>query len=281
MRQESAPLISIIIAVFNGKATLQQCIDSVECQTYPNKQLIIIDGGSTDGTVSLLHANTNKIGHWISEPDCGIYSAWNKGLALTRGEWICFLGADDFFWDATVLERMAVQLTNLPNKIDVAYGRIMLVSVDGQSSQSKGEPWDVIKESFKHCMCIPHVGTMHRRRLFEKNGNFDESFRIAGDYELLLRELKTGDAAFFPDVIVACQRLGGISTNTKNGLSVKREVWRAQRMHGLRPKWAAVLRGSADAYVQLILREVFGEQSLRKVLDLCRRFKRFVLLIKS
>ena len=75
------PSISVIVAVLNGAKTLQRCIDSVAQQTYPNKELIIIDGGSQDGTVDILKANQGKITSWISEPDRGIYSAWNKGLA--------------------------------------------------------------------------------------------------------------------------------------------------------------------------------------------------------
>lgn len=98
-------MISIIVAVFNGKITLQHCIDSVAQQTYPNKELIIIDGGSKDGTVNLLEENRNKISYWISEPDRGIYNAWNKGLEQTTGKWIIFLGADDYLWDVRVLER--------------------------------------------------------------------------------------------------------------------------------------------------------------------------------
>src|SRR3990172_6849742 len=108
MNQEFAPLISIIVAVYNGKATLQQCIDSVAQQTYPNKELVIIDGGSNDGTVELLEKNRSKFSYWISEPDRGIYNAWNKGLVQAHGEWVCFLGADDYLWDATVLGRIEI-----------------------------------------------------------------------------------------------------------------------------------------------------------------------------
>ncbi len=260
------PLVSIIVAVFNGSATLQQCINSVKQQVHPNKELIIIDGGSTDGTVNLLTENAGNISYWISEPDRGIYSAWNKGLAQAHGEWICFLGADDFLWDPTVLERMVAHLQTLPQSIHVAYGQIMLIGEDGKPSRTIGEPWEQAREHFKRYMNIPHVGTMHRRKLFELNGNFDESFQIAGDYELLLRELKTGDAVFIPNIIVAGQRLGGISTHANSNLKIKLEVWRAQRMHGLPLQWGAVLKEIADEYMQLALKKVFGESSTRKLL---------------
>lgn len=274
MNREYAPLISVIVAVFNGKSTLQQCIDSIARQSYPNKELIIIDGGSKDGTVELLMANREKMTYWISEPDRGIFNAWNKGLAQAQGEWICFLGADDYFWDITVLERMAAQLQILPTNIRVAYGQIMQVSVDEQlPPRPIGKSWEQEKEFFKQFMCIPHVGTMHRRSLFEKHGKFNESFHIAGDYEFLLRELKTGDAAFIPDIITTGQRLGGISTDPVCYLKMLHETRRAQKMHGQLIPGKFLLNMMAKEYLRLLLWKILGELRARKLLDLRRRIK--------
>lgn len=267
----SIPLITIIIAVFNGTKTLQQCIDSVANQTYPNKELIIIDGGSTDGTIDLLKKNNHHITYWISEPDRGIYNAWNKALAQAKGEWICFLGADDFFFNTRVLEQMAVHLAIIPANIRVAYSQVMLLNNDGKTLYPIGEPWGKIKERFKQVMCIPHQGVMHRRSMFEQNGKFDESFRIAGDYELLMRELKTGDAVFIPDLITTGMRQGGISSDPENTLVTMREIRRAQKMHGQQwPGWiwfAAMTR----VYVRFFLWRILGENLTRKALDAYRR----------
>ena len=141
MTEQSQPLITIIIAVFNGAKTLQQCIDSVAQQSYSNKQLIIIDGGSSDGTVDLLQANDQSISYWVSEPDKGIYSAWNKGLLKAEGEWICFLGADDYFLGVQALEMMSTHLELIPINILVVYSQIMLVNHQGDNLYSVGEPW--------------------------------------------------------------------------------------------------------------------------------------------
>ena len=272
MNQAPAPLISIIVAEFNGRATLQQCIDSVAQQTYPNKELIIIDGGSTDGTVELLRANSERISYWISEPDRGIYSAWNKGLAQAKGEWICFLGADDYFWDAHALAQMSEQLEKLPLSVQVAYGQIMLVNADGMVIHPFGEPWENVSERFKQVMSIPHQGTMHRRSLFELHGKFDESFRIAGDYELLLRELKSADARFIPGIIIAAMRQGGgISSDPGNSLVVLRESRRAQRKNGLRLPGRLWLMAAVRLYLRLLLWKILGERLARKALDLGRR----------
>jgi hypothetical protein len=271
MTEQSQPLITIIIAVFNGVKTLQQCIDSVAQQSYANKQLIIIDGGSTDGTVDLLQANNQSISYWISEPDSGIYNAWNKGLMQANGEWICFLGADDYFWDDQVLASMSKSLVNLPANIRVAYSQIMLLSENGQELYVSGEPWQNVKQSFKKRMCIPHQGIMHRNSLFNQHGYFDETFQITGDYELLLRELKESDALFIPDLIVVGMRQGGISSNPKNALSLLSEVRRAQQKHGFKMPSINWVMAVFRVYIRLLLWRVIGEKATRRVLDVGRR----------
>ena len=270
MPKQTMPLITIIIAVFNGAKTLQQCIDSVAQQSYPNKQLIIIDGGSTDGTVELLQANDQSISYWVSEPDAGIYNAWNKGLVKTKGEWVCFLGADDYFLDDQVLASMSKFLVKLPVNIRVVYSQIMLLSENGQELYLSGEPWQKDKQRFKQLMSIPHPGTMHRRDLFEQQGYFDESYRIAGDYELLLRELKTADAVYIPDMISVGMLQGGISSNPQNALSQLYEVRRAQQKHGLKLPSASWIMAVLRVYIRLLLWRVIGENTTRKALDLGR-----------
>jgi len=257
MTCNSEPLISIIVAVFNGAKTLQKCIDSVARQTYKNKELIIIDGGSKDGTVDLLEENHEKISCWISEPDRGIYNAWNKGLMQAKGEWICFLGADDYFWDAHVLEHIGEFLVKLPLDIRVAYGQIMLVNNNSESLYTIGKPWEKVKARFMQLMSIPHPGAMHRSSMFKELGQYDESFRIAGDYELLLRELKSNNACYIPNLITVAMTQGGISSDPANSLLVMREMRRAQKMHGQQfPGWIWLIV-IARVYVRLLLSWVF------------------------
>ena len=273
MSHKSAPLVSIIVAVFNGAKTLQQCIDSFAQQSYPNKELIIIDGGSKDGTVDLLRANQGGISYWVSEPDKGIYNAWNKGLEQANGEWIYFLGADDFFWDIKVLENLAKQLVLIPSDVHVAYGQIMLLNNDAQPLYLVGDSWEKIKERFKQIMCIPHQGVMHRKSLFELSGKFDESFSIAGDYELLMRELKYGNAFFLPNVIVAGMRQGGVSSSPANALAILAEVRRAQKKHGKTLPGRIWLMAMVKAYIRIILWQLLGEKWTRKILDAVRRMR--------
>ena len=272
MGGRDAPLISVIVAVFNGKATLQQCIDSFSQQSYANKELIVIDGGSTDGSVDVLMANRDALQYWVSEPDRGIYSAWNKALDHARGDWICFLGADDYFWSGDALALMSEQLQQLPSHIEVAYGEIRVVNAHGMVIHPAGVPWASVSRRFRQLMSIPHQGTMHRRSLFQRHGRFDEAFRIAGDYELLLRELKTADAFFVPNVVVSAMRQGGgISSTPGNAWIVLKETRRAQLKNGLYLPGIYWLLAVGRLGVRFVLWGVIGEQATRRALDMGRR----------
>ena len=271
MQSHSSPLISIVIAVYNGVETLQQCIDSVTQQTYKNVELIVIDGASTDGTVELLNENSKYLNYWMSEPDRGIYNAWNKGLKNVTGEWVCFLGADDYFYDAQALERIVDALVLIPVNIRVAYGQIALLNNRGEELYRVGEAWKELKKRFKQIMCIPHPAVMHRHSLFVENGNFDESMRIAGDYEFLLRELKSNDAWFIPDVVLTAMRQGGVSTDPASTLLGLWEVRLAQRKNGDHWPGSAWVFGLMRAYLRKLLWNFLGESAARRILDVGRR----------
>jgi glycosyltransferase involved in cell wall biosynthesis len=261
------PLISIVVAVLNNKTTLQQCIDSIIQQTYANVELIVIDGGSTDGTKDIIIHNSQFITYWVSEPDRGIYHAWNKALVKARGDWICFLGADDFLWNENVLESIVKHLVLIPININIAYTKTILLDNKNNPMFSLGMPWECVKNRFKYDMCIPHPSVMHRRSLFEKHGYFDESFKIAGDYELLLRELKYGNAFFIQDIILTAMRQGGISSSPKNTLLTLREVRKAQKKMEFRWPGSIWVMAVVRVYLRIVLWKLLGENMTRKFLD--------------
>jgi len=147
MVYQARPLITIIIAVYNGSKTLQRCIDSIIKQTYTNKELIIIDGGSTDGTVEILKSNTQKISFWDSAADRGIYHAFNKALVHATGDWIYFLGADDVLHDEYVFEKFSSIIRNTEKLPLVAYGKI--VYCKGQTRKLMGDKWNKVKDKTK------------------------------------------------------------------------------------------------------------------------------------
>jgi glycosyltransferase involved in cell wall biosynthesis len=267
------PRITVIVAVFNGADTLQQCIDSVSQQTYSRKELIIIDGGSRDGTTDLLKANDRQIDYWISEPDSGVYNAWNKGLEQTNGDWVCFLGADDFFWDEKILEKLSNALSTIPPEVRLAYAQVMLIGTSDEALFPVGEPWDAFRDRFHKGACLPHQGVLHRRSLFERMGGFDESFRIGGDYEIMLRELKAAEAVFIPDMIVTGMRQGGLSSNPAETVQAMLDIRRAQKMHG--QYWPSIfwLKAMVRVYIRLLLSKIIGDKMARRILDIGRRIK--------
>lgn len=252
------PKVSVIIAVLNGAKNLQRCIDSVSEQLYSNKELIVIDGDSKDGTLDIVKENENKISYWESKPDRGIYHAWNKALGHAKGDWLYFLGTDDYLWRSDVLNRVVPILSIAYPRSRVVYGSINLVYEDGKLIMSVGKSWS--KKVFLQLMSIPHQGIFHHRSLFEDHGHFDESFRIAGDYEMLLREFKTKDAVYIPDLIIAGMQYGGISSNSSNAILILKEISKARQKNGIKIIPHLWYWTYMKAYSRRMLSKYFGEK---------------------
>ncbi|MBF0117630.1 MAG: glycosyltransferase [Desulfobacterales bacterium] len=226
------PLITIIIAVLNKSTTLERSIKSIINQTYPRKEIVIIDGGSKDGSISITNRYLDNISYFESARDRGISHAWNKGIQNSHGEWICFLGADDFFWSENVLTDIAPYLINANTKgINIVYGKIAKIDENLNIIKYIGKPWEKIRWQVKHGMALPHPGLMHHRSLFSKYGLYDEAYKIVGDYEFLLRELKYRDAFFVNNLIVAAHQAGGQS-DISNVLT-NYEILKARKKHKL------------------------------------------------
>lgn len=273
MQQE--PKITVIIAVFNAQSTLQQCLDSVTKQTYENVELIVMDGCSTDGSVEVLSRNTTWIAHWVSEPDRGIYHAWNKALQKATGDWICFLGADDFFWAPTVLASMVSELIQAPPDVQLVHGQVMLLSAAGEPLYPIGRAWPDVGKQLRKMMCVPHPGAMHRQNFFDMHGAFDETFRIAGDYEMLLRGFSDDgtQAVFIPNLVTVGMRHGGLSSNPASSLAAMQEMRKAQRKYSDSWPDRAWIWGMTRIYVRLLMWKLVGDAAGKRALDLARRMK--------
>ncbi|WP_406659837.1 glycosyltransferase family 2 protein [Methanolobus sp. ZRKC3] len=272
-KMTSQPLISIIVAVYNGSKTLQRCIDSVSDQTYPDKELIIIDGGSTDGTIDILTENDDKITYWESEPDNGIYNAWNKALDHVKGDWIYFLGSDDYLWKSNVFEEITPHLIKAESKnLQLVYGQVARVTEDNEICCVDGEPWGhtwngIIVDG----VCtFTHQGMFHNRSLFEIYGKFDESFDIVGDYELLIRAFKDGgDALFVNELIVAGMQTGGV---TANCTKLVKETANARRKNHLKVITIPWLISYAWAMSYPFLNHILGVKNSRYLVNFGKRF---------
>lgn len=227
MQKESVPgkpLITIITATYNAAEYLPNAIKSIRKQTYGNVEWIVVDGASQDCTLDILRQNEDAVDYWMSEPDKGIYDAWNKGLRRAKGEWVCFLGADDQMLSNAV-ESMVNCALSSQRALEFVSGRVKLFQ-DGKGGRTIGRPWNW--PEFSRYMCVAHTGAMHRVTYFRKYGEFDASYRISGDYEILLRAGKYLRAGFV-DQVVAHAVLGGVSNRDK---TVFRENLRAKLRHG-------------------------------------------------
>jgi glycosyltransferase involved in cell wall biosynthesis len=207
MSSGARPLFSIVTVVLNGARTIEAAIDSVSGQTFRDFEYIVLDGASTDGTVDIIQARASEIDQWASEPDSGIYAAWNKAIARARGEWIAFLGADDVYYP-DALEQYARAIAALPaGGTQYVSSRVQLIK-NGKVVRTSGKAWSW--PAFSRYMNVAHVGSMHHRSLFADYGCFDESYRLCADYELLLRPRERLPAAFL-DKVTARMMLGGVS----------------------------------------------------------------------
>lgn len=264
-------MISIVVATLNSAETLTRCLESVMAQDYPTRELVVIDGASSDGTVDVIRAHQRAISYWESKPDRGVYHAWNKGLERTHGEWLYFLGADDWLNSSQVLSLAAERLRDSPDGIRIAYGRVALVSPAGQVVELLGEPWETARPRLKKRLSIHTPGVFFRRSVFDIHGRFDESFHIAGDYEFLLRELTVGSPLFLDDIVVCSWSLGGLSSDPNSGPLLKFEDARARRMHGLAPCPPVWWWELGKSYVARALYRRLGPRQAAKIRNLYRR----------
>jgi glycosyltransferase involved in cell wall biosynthesis len=221
-------LVSIIIATYNAEATLDRCLKSVMSQSYEPKQIVVMDGMSTDGTLEILRQYPCPPLQWKSEKDSGIYNAWNKALDPATGEWVCFLGADDYWSDVDSLRRM-VELGEKTNA-DLVSTRGLRIDAQGKSKGMVGEGWDWSR--MKKWQCVLHAGLLQRKSLFNKFGKFNDGYRIAGDYDFLMRLGPAIRTAHLPEGGI-CIGDGGVSrTNVAKALQETRRIQSAHKEIG-------------------------------------------------
>jgi glycosyltransferase involved in cell wall biosynthesis len=242
-----APLFTVVTVVYNAVNTIDRAAESVWRQTERNFEYIVVDGGSSDGTVAKIQARSDQINYWISEPDSGIYNAWNKALARARGQWISFLGADDQY-APDALQQYAHAIDANP-WAEFVSSRVQLMQGE-RPTRIIGKPWTW--KSFARYMTVAHVGAQHKRSLFDEAGNFDEDYKICGDYEFLLR-FRSRLRALFINRVTAFMDSGGISASNAHLAFLETE--RAKReTAGRAPLLCAIER--KDAQLRRLVRSL-------------------------
>ena len=267
----ASPRVSVIIGVKNGAATLQRCLDSIATQEVADRETIVVDSASEDGTPQLLEEarRQGKVTDYVSEPDGGLYEAWNKGVRRSRGDWICFLGCDDAFHDARALRHLLEGASSPGGMPRIVYGLVNRVTERGVVAETWGEPWAAARARCFAGFSIPHPGSLHHRSIFEERGLFDESYRIGGDYEMFLRELLLRDPVFVNHVVVD-MRFGGMSSRPAAIYRTLQEVQRARAAHGLHGKPARLRQALAAAWIGSWIQRLLGDRAYRVFADLYR-----------
>ena len=210
--------ISLITATWNSEATISDTMSSVLCQDYQDVEYIVVDGASTDSTVDLIKAQGSLVDCFVSEKDQGIYDALNKGIGLATGDVIGFMHSDDVFAHKHVLSRVALAFQD--EAVDSVYGDLEYVSKNNLDSVVRlWKSGEYFKTKLKHGWMPPHPTFYMKRSCYESFGRFNLNYRIAADYDSMLRYLWKNNVStkYIPEVMVK-MRVGGESNRSLSNI---------------------------------------------------------------
>jgi glycosyltransferase involved in cell wall biosynthesis len=247
--------ISVITASLNAVHHIERSIESVAAQTYPDIEHVIIDGGSTDGTLEIVDRYRDRIGYFVSEPDTGVYNAMNKGIRAATGDILYFLNADDRFCDHRVVEDVVSVFNEMPH-VEIVYGNLIW-DISGRMVR-KTQPAVVTREYLARTTIL-HQTVFARRDVFEAIGGFSEKHRIISDYEWMVKALLTdGRSYLYYDRDIAVMGTGGLSWTTD---------WERERLEVMRNYFGLyeILR-----YRILPMKKTSAKKTIVKVVKLMR-----------
>lgn len=264
--------ISLITVTYNSEKYLEECIRSVIKQNYKNIEHIIVDGKSTDGTVSIIERYSPHISKWISEKDNGIYHAINKGMQMATGDIIGLLNSDDIFASSDVITTIANCFTM--NKVDSLYGDLVYVDQHdiGRVIRTwKGQNYN--RERFKYGWMPAHPTFYFRKELVSQLGAYESHYFTAADYELMARYLflHKVSAMYLPKLIVR-MRMGGVSNESIYlRLRANRRDYLAMKKNMIPfPLVASILKPARKLpqYYESFLHKFFGKKKTKRTVTL-------------
>ncbi len=227
--------VSIITPVLNSENTIGDCIKSIAGQSYGDIEHVIVDGGSTDGTIGIIKKYETRISRWVSEPDRGIYDAMNKGIEFAAGEIIGILNSDDMYEDEHVIDRMVTCLEK--TGADSCYGDLVYVRRDDVRKPVRCWRSGAYKrERFRRGWMPPHPTFFVRQSIYEKYGLFNLGFPLAADYELMLRFLYRYEVStvYIPKVMVRMRTGGSCRPGLGNTIHNMKENYQAWQVNSLK-----------------------------------------------
>jgi glycosyltransferase involved in cell wall biosynthesis len=227
--------VSVITAVLNDLDAVKRTIDSVLGQTYPMLEYIVVDGASTDGTREYLESRRHEFAAFRSEPDRGAYDAFNTGLTLVTGDVIGYLNAGDVFADPDVLSRILAPFLN--PEIGAVFGDVAMIrDIDATLVVRRYSSSTFRPNRVKFGFMPAHPTLYMRRTVYEESGEYDPSFKIAGDYELVIRTFvkRRTNYRYIPEILVRMP-VGGLSTRGwRSKWVITSEMRRACAKNGIR-----------------------------------------------
>lgn len=227
--------ISLLTVSFNSAATIKDTIESIRSQDFKDIEYIIVDGNSTDGTVGIIKSYNSFISKWISEPDKGIYDAMNKAIKMASGDVVGILNSDDFYSNNQILSRVAQEFSD--PSVDVVFGDLVFVdpqNLDKTVRKYSSARWHPGKFAWGFMPAHPTV--FIRRKYYEKFGLFKTDYKIAADYELLIRFLYVHKLKYrYLPLTMVKMRKGGVSSrNLMSNIILNNEIIRACRENGIK-----------------------------------------------
>ena len=236
--------ISIVTVVYNNRDTIADAIKSVLGQRHADIELIVIDGASTDGTLEVLAGYASKIAVLVSEPDGGIYDALNKGIDRATGDVVGFLHSDDLLADDQAISRIVACMED--STVDAVYGDLVYVRKDDPMRVVR--TWkasEFTQSALAHGWMPPHPTFYARRSVYERLGKFDTTFKIAADYDCMLRILKSGVGVTYIPHLQVRMRVGGVSNRSLSNIVKKsREDIRALRKNNISATVALICKNA-------------------------------------
>ncbi len=213
--------VSIITVCKNSDKVLERAIKSVINQDYDFIEYIVVDGKSTDCTVEIIQKYENYISSWVSESDDGIYDAMNKGLKLATGDVVAFLNSDDYYYNTSVIRKIVRAFES--SHASIVYGDIIHSFNRGLSKVESFK--NIPLENTQICMAVPHPALFVKKELYTKIGNFDDSYRIASDYDWTYRAYLSGvKFCYLPEIITVFSMMGTSNKNVYQTLAEAKNV---------------------------------------------------------
>lgn len=279
------PSITVVIATYNAASTVRIAVQSVLNQDYPKLELLIVDGASTDQTVNLVNDFNDSRLRVFSEPDRGIYDAWNKGVRLSTTDRILFIGADDTLNGASAISNFWQNTQNNLYGCPVVYGDLVALSVDGAQIGKVGavwrDPWTFFGRHLWSSFPIPIMATFFDRKTLLDMDLFDSSLRIMADINLVLKMAKQTHPVYVPGCVVTLMGFGGISTRPDAGALAMREAVQIRRIHGLGTYTNLEFSARIIQHqIKYLISKYFGPEITKSMINFLHGFKKIIFSMR-